>query len=126
VLVWLHGLLLDANLSRGLVLEMPVLEWRLIQTRTFAELWVRPARLTAEISGFLDSVWAAGEPRDPAAPQEAALPARGRRPLAAAGCERFLAAVSSSDMPCSIPRASTSRSGFAAKSPVRPNVMAPQ
>lgn len=31
----------------------------LIRTRTFAELWVRPARLTAEIAGFLDRVWAA-------------------------------------------------------------------
>lgn len=30
---------------------------RLIRTRTFAELWVRPARLTAEIAGFLDRVW---------------------------------------------------------------------
>jgi pimeloyl-ACP methyl ester carboxylesterase len=81
---------------------------RLIRTRTFAELWVRPARLTGEISGFLDSVWRAGEPRDPATAQAAALPA-----------------ASSSAMPCSMPRASTSRSGLAAKSPVRPNVMVP-
>jgi pimeloyl-ACP methyl ester carboxylesterase len=36
---------------------------RLIRTRTFAELWVRPARLTAEISEFLDRVWADGEPQ---------------------------------------------------------------
>jgi pimeloyl-ACP methyl ester carboxylesterase len=38
---------------------------RLIRTRTFAELWVCPARLTGEIAGFLDRVWA-GEapPRD--------------------------------------------------------------
>lgn len=169
VLVWLHGLLLDANLSRGLILEMPVLEsaipaaalvflplllqvhyartplrWvsraaarlpaarfgpvgsfisataagpdaiaavlhgvlvgpiaptvderqgitapalvlghgidlihsftdarrlarqlpnaRLIRTRTFAELWVSPARLTAEISEFLDRVWGLAQP----------------------------------------------------------------
>jgi pimeloyl-ACP methyl ester carboxylesterase len=35
---------------------------RLIRTHTFAELWVRPARLTAEISGFLDGIWTDGEP----------------------------------------------------------------
>jgi hypothetical protein len=32
--------------------------------RTFAELWVHPARLTAEISGFLDRVWAAAGPQN--------------------------------------------------------------
>jgi pimeloyl-ACP methyl ester carboxylesterase len=110
--------------ARRLARQLP--DARLIRTRTFAELWIRPARLTAEISGFLDSVWAAREPQGPATPQEAALPARGRRPLAAVGCERFLAAASSSATPCLMPRASTSRSGFAAKSPVRPNVMVPQ
>ncbi len=30
---------------------------RLIRTRTFAELWVWPGRLTAEISAFLDRIW---------------------------------------------------------------------
>jgi len=35
---------------------------RLIRTHTFAELWVRPARLTAEIGEFLDGVWTDGEP----------------------------------------------------------------
>jgi hypothetical protein len=30
---------------------------RLIRTRTFAELWVHPARLTTEISESLDRVW---------------------------------------------------------------------
>jgi hypothetical protein len=35
---------------------------RLIRTRTFAELWVHPARLTTEISEFLDRVWADDEP----------------------------------------------------------------
>jgi hypothetical protein len=30
-----------------------------------AELWVRPARLTAEISEFLDRVWAGTEPQQP-------------------------------------------------------------
>ncbi|HEX9043283.1 MAG TPA: alpha/beta fold hydrolase [Trebonia sp.] len=37
---------------------------RLIRTRTFAELWVRPARLTAEIARFLDDVWEEGRPQD--------------------------------------------------------------
>ncbi len=37
---------------------------RLIRTRTFAELWVRPARLTAEIAGFLDDVWEGAQPND--------------------------------------------------------------
>ena len=36
----------------------------LIRTRTFAEFWVHPGRLTAEISEFLDRVWADDEPRD--------------------------------------------------------------
>ena len=37
---------------------------RLIRTRTFAELWVRPARLTGEIAGFLDDVWGQARPQD--------------------------------------------------------------
>ncbi len=37
---------------------------RLIRTRTFAELWVRPARLTGEIAGFLDRVWEEAQPQD--------------------------------------------------------------
>jgi hypothetical protein len=32
-------------------------------TRTFAELWVSPARLIAEISEFLDRVWAPVQPQ---------------------------------------------------------------
>ncbi len=54
--------------AKRLARQLP--DARLIRTRTFAELWVRPARLTAEISGFLDRVWAAGEPRDPVGPGE--------------------------------------------------------
>jgi pimeloyl-ACP methyl ester carboxylesterase len=38
---------------------------RLIRTKTFAELWLWPARLTAEISTFLDRVWADAQPRRP-------------------------------------------------------------
>ena len=45
--------------ARRLARQLP--DARLIRTRTFAELWVRPARLTGEISQFLDRVWA--EPR---------------------------------------------------------------
>ncbi len=45
--------------ARRLARQLP--DARLIRTRTFAELWVRPARLTGEISEFLDRVWA--EPR---------------------------------------------------------------
>ncbi len=37
---------------------------RLIRTRTFAELWVSPARLTGEIADFLDGVWQEARPRD--------------------------------------------------------------
>jgi pimeloyl-ACP methyl ester carboxylesterase len=55
---------------------------RLIRTRTFAELWVRPARLTAEIAEFLERVWADGEPQDPVQPRKAALPASLGRGLA--------------------------------------------
>jgi len=37
---------------------------RLIRTRTFAELWVSPARLTREIADFLDRVWDEARPQD--------------------------------------------------------------
>ena len=47
--------------ARRLTRQLP--DARLIRTRTFAELWVRPARLTGEISQFLDRVWAGSEPR---------------------------------------------------------------
>ncbi len=47
--------------ARRLARQLP--DARLIRTRTFAELWVRPARLTAEISQFLDRVWAGSEPQ---------------------------------------------------------------
>jgi pimeloyl-ACP methyl ester carboxylesterase len=49
--------------ARRLARQLP--HSRLIRTRTFAELWVRPARLTAEIAKFLDRVWASGEPQEP-------------------------------------------------------------
>ena len=47
--------------ARRLARQLP--DARLIRTRTFAELWVRPTRLTGEISQFLDGVWAGAEPR---------------------------------------------------------------
>ena len=49
--------------AKRLARQLP--DARLIRTRTFAELWVRPARLTAEISEFLDRVWIGGEPQEP-------------------------------------------------------------
>jgi len=49
--------------AKRLAQQLP--DARLIRTRTFAELWVRPARLTAEITQFLDRVWAGGEPQEP-------------------------------------------------------------
>jgi pimeloyl-ACP methyl ester carboxylesterase len=44
---------------------------RLIRTRTFAELWVCPGRLTNEIAKFLDRVWESDEPKDPVQPTAA-------------------------------------------------------
>ena len=60
-----HGIDLIHSFSDAerLVRQLP--DARLIRTRTFAELWVRPARLTAEISEFLDRVWAGAEPWQP-------------------------------------------------------------
>jgi pimeloyl-ACP methyl ester carboxylesterase len=53
-----HGIDLIHSFKDAERLTQQLPEARLIRTRTFAELWVRPARLTAEISEFLDSVWA--------------------------------------------------------------------
>ena len=60
-----HGIDLIHSFSDAKRLARQLPDARLIRTRTFAELWVRPARLTAEISEFLDRVWAGGEPRQP-------------------------------------------------------------
>jgi pimeloyl-ACP methyl ester carboxylesterase len=49
--------------AKRLALQLP--NARLIRTRTFAELWVHPKRLTTEIIEFLDRVWADSEPRTP-------------------------------------------------------------
>jgi pimeloyl-ACP methyl ester carboxylesterase len=47
--------------AKRLAREIP--HARLIRTRTFAELWVCPARLTTEIARFLDRAWAQGPPQ---------------------------------------------------------------
>jgi len=60
-----HGVDLIHSFSDAKRLARQLPDARLIRTRTFAELWVRPARLTAEISEFLDRVWAGGEPEAP-------------------------------------------------------------
>jgi pimeloyl-ACP methyl ester carboxylesterase len=58
-----HGVDLIHSLGDAKNLARQLPDARLIRTRTFAELWVRPDRLIAEISSFLDRVWAeAGEP----------------------------------------------------------------
>jgi len=57
-----HGIDLIHSFKDAERLSQQLPNARLIRTRTFAELWVLPARLTAEISDFLDRVWAEGEP----------------------------------------------------------------
>jgi pimeloyl-ACP methyl ester carboxylesterase len=56
-----HGIDLIHSFADAKRLARQLPDARLIRTRTFAELWVCPARLTAEIAGFLDHVWAVGE-----------------------------------------------------------------
>jgi pimeloyl-ACP methyl ester carboxylesterase len=57
-----HGIDLIHSFTDAKRLSRQLPHARLIRTRTFAELWVRPARLTGEISEFLDRVWAGDEP----------------------------------------------------------------
>ena len=59
-----HGIDLIHSFSDAKRLARQLPDARLIRTRTFAELWVHPARLTTEISEFLDRVWADDEPRN--------------------------------------------------------------
>src|SRR5207302_568563 len=59
-----HGIDLIHSFADEKRLARQLPDARLIRTRTFAELWVHPARLTAEISEFLDRVWADDEPRN--------------------------------------------------------------
>ncbi len=60
-----HGIDLVHSFADAESLARQLPDARLIRTRTFAELWIRPARLTAEISEFLDRVWADAEPQEP-------------------------------------------------------------
>lgn len=64
-----HGIDLIHSFADAKRLARQLPDARLIRTRTFAELWVRPARLTAEIADFLDRVWADFEPQNPAGPR---------------------------------------------------------
>ena len=64
-----HGIDLIHSFSDAKNLARQLPDASLIRTRTFAELWIRPARLTAEISKFLDRVWA--EPTEPRSYPEA-------------------------------------------------------
>lgn len=52
-----HGIDLIHSFADAKRLARQLPNARLIRTRTFAELWLRPARLTGEIARFLDQVW---------------------------------------------------------------------
>jgi len=52
-----HGIDLIHSFTDAERLTRQLPNARLIRTRTFAELWVLPGRLTREISTFLDRVW---------------------------------------------------------------------
>ena len=61
-----HGVDLIHSLSDARKLARQLPDARFIRTHTFAELFLHPARLTAEIADFLDRVWADAEtPADP-------------------------------------------------------------
>ncbi|HEU5159691.1 MAG TPA: alpha/beta fold hydrolase [Streptosporangiaceae bacterium] len=60
-----HGVDLIHSFSDAQRLARQLPDARLIRTRTFAELWVRPHRLITEISEFLDRAWARKERREP-------------------------------------------------------------
>jgi hypothetical protein len=60
-----HGIDLIHSFSDAQNLARQLPHGRLIRTRTFAELWLRPARLTTEISEFLNHVWADGTKQVP-------------------------------------------------------------
>jgi pimeloyl-ACP methyl ester carboxylesterase len=59
-----HGIDLIHSFGDAQRLASQLPDAKLIRTRTFAELWVWPARLTAEITEFLDRAWADGEPAE--------------------------------------------------------------
>jgi pimeloyl-ACP methyl ester carboxylesterase len=59
-----HGIDLIHSFADARRLSRQLPHARLIRTRTFAELWVRPGRLITEISTFLDRVWAGTQPTE--------------------------------------------------------------
>jgi pimeloyl-ACP methyl ester carboxylesterase len=60
-----HGIDLIHSFADARRLSRQLPHARLIRTRTFAELWVHPARLVAEISAFLDRAWGGEQPVGP-------------------------------------------------------------
>jgi pimeloyl-ACP methyl ester carboxylesterase len=60
-----HGIDLIHSFTDAERLARQLPDSRLIRTRTFAELWVHPARLTGEICEFLDRVWAGAKSQQP-------------------------------------------------------------
>ena len=60
-----HGIDLIHSFTDARRLSRQLPNARLIRTRTFAELWLWPARLTDEISEFLDRVWEPVQPQEP-------------------------------------------------------------
>jgi len=80
-----HGIDLIHSFADAKRLARQLPDARLIRTRTFAELWVLPARLTAEISEFLDRVWAAGESQGQASLGRRRPPSGGGPPVVALG-----------------------------------------
>jgi pimeloyl-ACP methyl ester carboxylesterase len=60
-----HGIDLVHSFTDAKSLTRQLPNAKLIRTHTFAELWVQPARLTAEIGDFLDRVWAEAGPEEP-------------------------------------------------------------
>ncbi len=67
-----HGIDLIHSFADAKQLARQLPNARLIRTRTFAELWVTPTRLTGEIARFLDRVWAEDQPQGPGQPRKAA------------------------------------------------------
>jgi pimeloyl-ACP methyl ester carboxylesterase len=60
-----HGIDLIHSFGDAQRLARQLPDAKLIRTRTFAELWVWPGRLTAEITEFLDRVWEDGGSAEP-------------------------------------------------------------
>jgi pimeloyl-ACP methyl ester carboxylesterase len=60
-----HGIDLVHSFTDAKNLARQLPNAKLVRTRTLAELWVQPARLTAEIGDFLDRVWAEAGPDEP-------------------------------------------------------------